>query len=275
LTRHLKNICTYFTQVFKGWSVISMPQWLKDSRWKPHILLGKHNLDDIIAVDIISSGVIPRMQYRGEVKPLLDKHACLRAIVCVVDDALDQHPDVEFFCIELGLGLYVYHPSLGLEPVVRIDSKQAPLSMELPSEKGWFPEAILEHTRRLTNLSFRNVIHDFSNRVNTFNNDRDKTCQLIKKTIDSLMQKHPIFRSNVSHFMKLHHFEKLFELASPGATDHVLHSFRVFLAGCAIIDSFYNHFREAHERYQVGSGATVLVQREMETSIGGLESSKC
>jgi hypothetical protein len=260
LARHLKNICAYFMQVFKGWSVIPLPQWLKDSRWKPQIVLGNHNMNNIIAVDIISSGVIPRMQYRGEVKPLLDTHTCLRTIVCVVDDALEQHPEAETFCKDLGLGLYVFHPRLGLEPVVRIDSKQAPLSKELPTEKGWFPEAILEHTRRLNNLSFRNVILDFSNRVNTLNNDRDKTCQLIKDTIDSLMQKHPIFKSNVSHFMKLHHFEKLFEFASPGATDHVLHSFRVFLAGCAIIDSFYNHFRKAHHLNHGSSGEKVNIE---------------
>jgi hypothetical protein len=246
--------------VFEGWHVISSPQWLEDSRWKPQICLGEDRSNHVIAVDIISSGVMPRMQYRGEVNPLLKKNSCLRVVVCVVNDALEQHPDVEDFCKELRLGLKIYRPSLGVETVLRTDFEPPPPAPGLLVEQGWFPDAILERTRALTNLSFRQTVHEFSNQVKNVSDNHQKTCELVTVTIDSLMQEHPTFGSNVSHFMKLQHFERLFEFAAPGVTDHVLHSFRIFLAGCAIIDSFYDHFRDAHERYRVGSGATASVE---------------
>jgi len=260
VARYFENIRTCFASAFNGWRVIEAPRWLDESHWKPHICLGGDKSHRVIAVDIISSGVVPRMQYRGAVEPLLKERSCLRVIVCVVNDALEQHPDTEAFCRTLGLGLKIYRPSLGIETVVHTDFEQPVLSPGLVSEEGWFPDAILERTRALTRLSFREIVCEFSDRVKKLRKNRDKTCELVKDTIDRLMQMHPTFRSNVSHFLKLQHFEQLFELAVPGATEQVLHSFRLFLAGCAIIDSLYDQFCAAHKRYQVGAGATASVE---------------
>jgi hypothetical protein len=260
VAKYLNKIRTCFTQIFRGWSVISTPEWLDGCRWKPHICLGRDKSDDIIAIDIVPSGVVPRMQYRGEVRPLLARYARLRVIVCVVDDALERHPDTETFCGVLGIGLKIYHPSLGMETVLRIDVEAPPPSRGLPDEHGWFPKVILERARNLARLSFRKVIQEFAHKVEKLSRNRDKTCQLVTETIDRLMQSHPTFRGNVSHFLKLEHFERLFELAKPGATEHVLHSFRVFLAGCAIIDAFYDHFCDAHKRYKFGASTASSVE---------------
>ena len=41
-------------------------------------------------------------------------------------------------------------------------------------------------------------------------------------------------------------------MTSPGSSEHIYHSFRVFLTGCPIINNFYGHFAKAHRFYSGG-----------------------
>jgi hypothetical protein len=83
-------------------------------------------------------------------------------------------------------------------------------------------------------------------------NDEYATHELVKATIDKLLTTYPQGHADIANFIKLLNFEKLLRGKVPASSEHVLHSFRVFLAGCSIITRYYVVFRQAYTRLSLG-----------------------
>jgi len=244
--RHIKRI-------FPDYSVAaSIPSWIEDKHWKPCFLLESAEQRMVLAIDIIPSGTVPQFQYNTIVTRLLADHNNFRVIIVTLEESYEENPEIEQFCSEYKLGLKVVIPGIGVQTIVRIDLDPGLEVKELPLEDGWFPRAILEKARNLTRLCFHETIDKFIDSAEKLGNDRDRTLALVRATIDELLRFHPAFRSSIKHFMKLEHFEKLLRLGDPESSDHVFHSFRVFLSGCPIINEFYDKFHAAHARYCIG-----------------------
>ncbi len=116
-------------------------------------------------------------------------------------------------------------------------------------ESGWFPECILQRAIEMRKVSFASEIKDFVQNVKRIKDKKERVIALVFKTIDRLLQSQHQCPSSTTRFMKLDHFEGLLRHAQPDATDHVLHSFRVFLAGCCVVDQYYAQFASAHKRF--------------------------
>jgi hypothetical protein len=198
-------------------------------------------------VDIIPSAAIPRGIYRSEVQPLLRNHANLRAAVCVLEDGLDSHPEAENFCEELKIGLKVYVPGLGLETLLRTDLDPEIIEKPVEQERGWFPATILDRAKGLDRLFFAKELDALIPHIEAAREDDHKSLSLVREAVDRLLPACPTFRTNMRQFMRLEQFESLLHISSPGYSEHVFHSFRVFLAGCPIINQFYPVFEEAQE----------------------------
>jgi hypothetical protein len=181
-------------------------------------------------------------------------------MVLVLDDGLTQHPGIVAFCKNLGIGLKVYKSGLGIETHVRTDVDPPISKAPLIEADGWFPRKILDRSSELKSVSFKDSIIAFVEKARQVANDKNATFQLVCATIESLMHQCSAFRGNIEHFMRLQHFESLLHLASPDASDHVFHSFRVFLAGCPIVDTFYDALRAAHDHYRTGNMASISVE---------------
>jgi hypothetical protein len=213
----------------------------------------------IVAVDLIPSANVPTSIYREEVRSLKQEHPRLRVIVCVLESHLEFFPETEVFCRDLGCGLQSLIPEVGLQTVVTTDLDLAG-EIDVAIEPGWFPERILNAATNLTNLSFHQTINKFCEQVVPLAEDEGTVTNLVKETVDRLLQDYPECHANVGSFMKLAHFESMFREAGPAATEHVLHSFRVFLAGCAVINRFYESFVDAHKRFCVGSKRKLSIE---------------
>jgi hypothetical protein len=257
---HVNTILRQLRKVLFGYAVTPLPPWLGESRWRPHLCLSRRGDDRVVAVDVIPSGLIPRALYRQEVDPLLRSQQQLRVIVCVSEAGHARHPEIDDFCKELGIGLKVFRPGLGLDTVVRTDVDPGVVKVILPAEEGWFPRAILDRACEVKTIAFRPQIQDFARHVITLGNDEQATYKLVHRTIERLMQACQPFRRTVEQFMRLRHFETLFRLTSPNASEHVFHSFRVFLAGCPIVDTFYDEFEAAHRLYRAGTVGPLNVE---------------
>ena len=242
LLRHLRAANPAFAEV-------TPPKWLARARWKPEILLKARSDRRLLAVDLIPSAGIPWTIYRKEVSRLLRLHSNLRVVVCVLDDGLARHPEIERECKQLRIGLIVLLPGLGIETIVKTDIDPRVAAAALPKEEGWFPSAILTAASGLQRICFAQKIDRFIQDVRAVGQDEGAAFGLVQSTIDGLLGQHPTFGPNIEQFMRLSHFERLLELASPGSSEHVFHSFRVFLAGCPIINQFYDVFRSAHKRF--------------------------
>ncbi len=230
----------------------SVPLWLRGQNWVPYCLLFNESQNQFLAIDIILSGTIPIFQYNKIVKQLLSDQENFRVIIIVLEEGYEENPEIASYCIEANIGLKIIIPGVGIQTIVRSDFDSIIEQKELPLEDGWFPTAILNKAKELDKLCFHEIIDRFIDDVQLLGNDEQNTLELVHSTIDELLAFHPAFRNSIKHFMKLERFEKLLRLNDPKFKDHVFHSFRVFLAGCPVINEFYDFFLEAHTRYCIG-----------------------
>jgi len=191
---------------------------------------------------------------------LLRAHTRLRAVVCVLEDNFEERPQIEHQCRRLEVGLKVLAPGLGIQTVLPIDIDPHAETVALTAEPGWFPEAILRQTQGLNRLSFATALQKFTREVRKAGNDARKTLRIVRAAIDTLLQQPPRVRANVGSFMRLSNFENLLRTNSPMETDHVFHSFRVFLAGCPVINQFYDHFWRAQRRFSGSNPSATCVE---------------
>ena len=218
------------------------PIWLRECRWDPKYKFQTSDKKKILLVDMILSGTIPKYQYSKIVQRLLAEHRELRVIVVTLKENYEDNEEIKKFCEKYGIGLKIVIPGLGLQTIIKTDFDRNQELKTLPLEDGWFPAAILQQARGLKRLSFSEVIDGFIVNLEVIRNDEQATIDLVHNTIDTLLRYHPSFTGQFGQFMKLSLFEKLLRINNPDSSDHVLHSFRVFLAGCPVIDKFYNKF---------------------------------
>ena len=242
-----------------GLAQVPAPPWLRKAKWRPAFCLRKHGDDHLVAVDIIPSGAIPKVIYKGEVVPLMRGHTKLRVLVCICESGFEGQPHVEDLCKELGLGLKVILQGLGLQTVVPLDLERVP-GVPAPAEAGWFPSAILSGATGLRRLKFSPIIDRFVRKVRRLGSDEKATRELVVRTIDELLRCYPTCHAGIGSFMKLAHFEDILRMAAPDSSEHVCHSFRLFLAGCCILDRFYDHFKKAQARFSRGRSRDVSVE---------------
>lgn len=251
------HLLGFLRKVYPDIDVASVPQWLTASRWRPVLCLRLPDDARILAVDYIPSAYIPRAVYTDAVVELLRKHSDLRVVICVGDVETDRITRAATVCKRLALsaelqgrlGLKTIVCGLGLRTICPVDLDGAPQRTSLRSEPGWFPVAILDHAERLNKLRFRTTIADFVRTVRTLGNDEARTRTLVRDTIDALLRQYPQCRAKTTSFMQLANFEALLRTTAPDRSEHVFHSFRVFLAGCCILDTFYTEIRSSHSRF--------------------------
>lgn len=222
-----------------------VPDWIRKCRWRPTYLLETKDKKKFLAVDILLSGTIPTYQYTTIVHKIMKKHKNFSVIVATSEESFEDNPEIEKFCRDYGIGLKIIILGLGVETILATYFDAKPETKPLPLEDGWFPSAILEQAKGLTHLGYYKVIDSFINKVESLGNDENKTLNLVLKTIDTLLRYHPSFTEQYGQFMKLSNFEYLLRLSNAGSSEHVFHSFRVFLAGCPIINEFYRKFIKA------------------------------
>jgi len=238
----------------------SEPSWLSGKQWIPHYLLFNESLGRILAIDVILSGAIPAFQYYKIVNQLLCDQKNLRVVIITEEEGYEAYPEIEKYCIEANMGLKILIPGMGIQTIVRSDYDIEIEQKELPLEDGWFPKAILDQNENLTRLCFNKTIDSFIEAVKKLGNNKEETLELVHSTIDELLSFHPAFKNSIKHFMKLERFEILLKLSDPNFSDHVLHSFRVFLSGCPIINEFYDYFHVAYTRCCIGPVEKLCVE---------------
>jgi len=228
------------------------PMWIKTSRWRPDFVIsGKANA--IYGVDIALSGNVPHMIYREVVGRLLEDHMKLKVVVCLPKALFDQSNDTVKFCQKLGIEVRLMGFGLGLEPIPSVPTFVQPEHPPgpFPHGLGQFPRPILDRAIGLNRLLFSDILNDFVKKIRQSGNSDIRTLALINKTADELLRSHPHFRAKRDPFMRLESFENLLKTESVDSSDHVFHSFRVFLAGCPIIDQFYEQFSQSAYKYAI------------------------
>ena len=213
------------------------PDFLKSVQWKPSFILTNKDQDKFIAIDILLSGNIPYYQYKNIVSKLLEENKIHQTIVIIPEEKSDDICEIQDYCNHFGIGLKVFYYERGLESIIDTDIDTVLEGHELTLEEGWFPSAILEMARDLNKLSYCSEINSFTEEIQDIANDKEKALALVYSTIERLLNFHPSFDHNMEHFMNLSAFESLLKINDAKASDHVLHSFRVFFRVFIFISS--------------------------------------
>ena len=235
----------------------SWPNWLKTSPWSPSFILSEEGR--FLAVAVEWSGTVPRSIYRIVVGRLLKEHTDLSVMVCIPANRVGQDLGLATFCRKIKVILRAAIPSVGTEEISEPVCSLLPLKTLVrsrPSAKRQardehFPGPILYRVRNLQHLFFSQILTLFSKKVSRCTGDDKKTLALVKHTIDKLLRSHPFLRVTSAPFMRLKNFEHLLTRVGGDTSDHVLHSFRVFLAGCPVIDRFYDQIQSAQRRIAI------------------------
>ena len=252
MNRYERILKEHLGKAYPGLRFAKGPKWLKAERWRPTFVLKSRSANRVLAVDLLLSGVIPRYQYRSIVCELLAEQEDLRVVIATLEENYEQVPELEEFCRRYRIGLKVIIPGVGVQTIVRTDLDGEEIKGRLEEEAGWFPEAILNTVVGLDKLVFCKLLDMFVDEVKRVGEDEEETRKLVLRTADALLARHPTFKGNVGQFMRLAHFENLLRFTTPAASEHVFHSFRVFLAGCPVLNRFYEEFCKAHRRFSVG-----------------------
>jgi hypothetical protein len=212
-------------------------------------------------LDVILSGYLPKAIYRHHVTPLLKAHPELDVLIAIPEEVYDDKLQISEFCQAQGLRLSLYIPGIGLKPLVQHKKvgKPAPLCKD-KTEPGFCPQAILGHIDGLKTILFRTHLVKFKRQYDKCLNDPSAVLKLVRRTIEDLLNSHPAFEGTSSKIIRLLFFEELLRLRDPSTSEHVLHSFRVFIAGCIIIDRHYEVFQTAHSKFAVGASAGFHVE---------------
>ena len=249
---YIKKILRHFLKQDSSLAYLepaSWPAWLKVSKWQPDFVLSGR-AHSIIAVEVALSGNVPHMLYRTVVSQLLTDHKNLKIVIFLPRALFDQSDDTAKFCQRLGIEVWLMGFGLGLEPVPSVPIPVHPAPRP-PRGVGQFPRPILDRAKGLKKLLFSNILDSFVERVPQCGDSDTRTLSLVKETVDALLICHPHFRAEPNPFMRLASFEKLLKTASINSSDHVFHSFRVFLAGCPIINQFYDQFSRCALQYAI------------------------
>lgn len=239
----------------------SWPDWLTTSPWRPSFVLSENKR--FLAVAVEWSGTVPRFIYRNVVhKQLLKKHKDLSVMVCIPADRVEQDQELATFCQEIKVDLRAVIPCIGTEeismPLPSLPPKvqargqtsaqqkkrgQPRVHAEVLETDGQFPRPILDGVRNLPRLCFNQILTSFANKISRCAGNDKAALALVRRTIDELLQSHPFFRVTSASFIRLENFEHLLNRIGGDTSDHVFHSFRVFLAGCPIVDRFYDQIQ--------------------------------
>lgn len=243
-----------------GWQVVDevrWPRWLKCKTWVPSFVLSKGKR--IMAVAVELSGTVPRKIYRDAVPDLLDNHRNLSVLVCIPDRRADEDPDLPRFCKSIGVEVHAVIPSVGTEVLSEsmvVPSNPAPQ----PPTDGQFPKAVLDSARGLKRLCFSAILDSFIDEISHCAGDNERALSVVKTAIDKLLASHPNFRVEPMPFMRLASFENLLVGVGVDSSDHVFHSFRVFLAGCPVVNQFYTLFQKAQKRFTLCPSKQIRVE---------------
>ncbi len=172
-----------------------LPDWLTQSRWTPSLCLFSKEKKRYLAVAIETSGRLPFIVFKKEVVPLLQKHkGSLSVVVCVTEKGLHDHPETEEICKEMGIGLKVLEPGLGLNIVLGTEFDPPKEQRSIPQEIGYFPKVILDQAEGLRKLMFMGIIDDFVKKIRSLQKDETGMRKLVISTIDNLLSTHPSFK---------------------------------------------------------------------------------
>lgn len=225
---------------YLGWKKIDKhPRLFSRYEWRPRCVFYESKIKIYIAVDIIFNQQFSKKIYINEAARVLREHTNVR--ICLFSPSGSEYKKLKLFCKKCGFGLKIYsNESINTVYPFKSEKVEKVVRKKVKKE-GWFPQIILNESKKITKLKFKNQLVHLAKKLGKTTN-KEKQLTFVRNSINKMLKTHPSFLGDDIPFMRLSMLENLLNFSDLKCKDHVFHSARVFLIGCIIIDKFYDKF---------------------------------
>lgn len=229
-----------------GWKLVPLPpSFMSKYKWQPHCIFLSRSDNKYIAGDIIYDDHWSRKIYENEAVRAMRENKNLE--VCLFTPFYSPLERLQSFCKKQGFALKVFTGG-SVTSIVPLSFEKLPkIHRRVKGPEGWFPDSILKGVKDISNLKSKDELHKLAQ---SLENDRTHEGQLanIKTYLDRMLKEVPYLPADSLPFMRLSHYESMLKCSNIEYIDHTLHSARVFLFGCSVIDRFYDKFVEYYHQ---------------------------
>lgn len=221
-------------------------RYLDDYKWRPAFVLRRVGSPFIVAFEVVQSTAL-RTRVLEEAKRAQDEHDDLAVVMLVKIDVATS--EVAEYCAEQGFGLWVFSGSV-IRPIAGGRHETEPVTAPAPSRQpGWIPPPICEHAACLTKVRAAPLIAECLPELSNPRTGVRKATAIVEETLERIMQDQRERLADSLRFYDLAGMERLLGTRQSLASEHTIHSFRVYISGAVILDHFWDFFRDAWTRY--------------------------
>lgn len=228
-----------------GWKPIECaPKYLEKYRWAPKLIFYETTKKQYIAIDIVFNQLLSQRIYEKEALVALKENKNL-SICLLIPSQCDRYL-LKSFCQKNKIGLKVFG-SFGISTVVPLPFETVSrIKIVKAKKEGWFPQVILDEVKKVSKINYALILKEMVGSLEK-NKTEEKQYDHIRKYLDKIFKSHPDFIGDSTPFLKLLNFENILKYSGVNNRDHVLHSVRVFMIGCIVIDRFYEEFKQCYK----------------------------
>lgn len=222
-------------------------------RWYPEIVLRHSASGYTVGVHIARTKLVEE-RLLGEASRAQHEQEGFAVIVAAHLDAATE--ELEGYCRELELGLYLFTRN-GMTRVV-------PARYELVQElappagplEGWIPEAIAAQCSLLKGTRYGEVIDNSLSVLTKAATSVGDAISAVRTAAEEIIGGQEKYLCEILPVYRLAVMENIVRLSEPRASEHVVHSFRVFVTGSVIVEYFREFFQGSWN--SLGTGQCAL-----------------
>ena len=230
------------------------PEALAAYGWSPGILLRHHESGYVVGFHVMQSTILP-MALLAEAKGAQDEVP--KFAVVVIASLTNANEDVSSYCRDQGFGLLVFTADV-IQPVLAPKyAAREPERRRRRAKEGWIPEAVCKRAAALGNIRVASAIRRSLDVLSHPDAELGEAAACVERALKDIIKDQREHLAVPVPFFKLETLEKLLDLQGILRSDHVVHSFRVYVTGCVILDHFWDFLQDAWQTY-VGLGEAAL-----------------
>jgi len=222
------------------------PRYLRGYKWVPAILLRHVASGYTVGFEIARGAALPVTILEEAVRAQRE-HPDFAVVVLAKLDVAGE--ELVAYCKENQFGLSVFAgDSLTHVVAPRYGTARALPSLGAKGD-GWIPAAIGKLANRLTRIRVAPIISQALPELMNANTRLGRALDVVETALTDIVDNQRERLVAPLPFYRLTELERLLRLSGPSRSEHIIHSFRVYVVGCVLLDHFWGFFQDSWGRY--------------------------
>jgi hypothetical protein len=225
-----------------------LPAYLQgyDYRWAPTFVLRHKQSGSIVGFELVYTAVLP-LGVLEQAKRAQEEHDGFAVVL--LTSLTNAGDDLGEYCRAQGFGLFVY-TSETISPIVAAKfAKAVPIAASDLPDEGWIPSAVSEQVKGFNHIGAGEVIRAYVPRLGGSGVTLPQAMATVQSALDHVLTEQRKGFAAPFPFYGLAGLQGLLLATGSPRPDHVVHSFRVYVTGCVILDHFWDVFDAAWQSH--------------------------